>query len=256
MNKIKNKLKIVVLLILIYFLFFCTNRNSKEEVVNLLIINKNIQFAVDINPEVHSTTFLSEEERLLSTNEVIFELKNNTNKKMLFMLKNDNLIDIYNLRIKIFEDDTLIKGSNIFVHPADPQNAVDSRYNKKFDEITKKLDKKRNQLFKKGAKNNLSMFNAFINQSVVVEKNKNQIFKSQFKFPFICEMYLNDVLTPHIYHLQKNKRYSFSIEYKVDKNEVEKELTKNQLDSLKKEHIEIFSGTITSNRIPMINWKE
>ena len=251
-----SQLKYIIAVTLTIIIISCNGQNSTTDEIVLLINNESIQFAVDINPEVHSTCFLNEEERLLSTNEVVFELRNNTNKKLLFMLKDHNLIDIYNLRIKIFQNDTLINGSNIFVHPGNPQNKSDSIYSKKFDEITKKLDENRNQLIEQGGKNNLSMFNAFINQSIVIEKNKNHIFRSQFKFPYICEMYINDVLTPHIYHLQKNKRYSLSLEYKVDKLEVEKELTKKQRDSLKKENIEIFSGSIESNRIPLINLKE
>ena len=252
MKKFTLQLNFIFTLILTIILYSCKGQNHNMESIALKLKNNELHYLFPSDSSTFSVSFTNEKNRLLSTNEIVFEIINNTDQKILFMVNDKNLIDIYNINIKIFENDSLIKGRIIMADPVFDDPASDSIYRQKLIKITDKLLEKDRKLIALGAKANLDMFNAFVNQSVVVDKNESKTFKSLFKFPYTCEP-LIDEITPFGFRIKKNKRYSFSIEYQVDIKDVEKELTRKQLDSLKKENIVIFSGKLISNKIPLIN---
>ena len=247
-------MKFIFAIMAIITVYSCKGQNPNNESVELQLKNNELQFFINADSSALTLKFKNEKQRSLSTNQVIFEIKNNTQQKLLFMVNDKHLTDIYRIRINVFENDSLINGKNSLGHPTFIEDPVsDSIFKHKFHEIMERLNTKTQKLYDLGAKVNLSMFNAFVNQSIVIDKNESRTFKSEFKFPYTSELLMNDKISSFRFRIKKNKKYSFSIEYQVDIKDVEKELTRKQLDSLKKENIVIFSGKLISNKIPLIN---
>jgi hypothetical protein len=54
------------------------------------------------------------------------------------------------------------------------------------------------------------------------------------------------------YSLEKSKKYYAQLIIKIDSNEVKKFLLSQEIDSLRKNNIKIFHGTIYSNKVSLV----
>ncbi|REG97996.1 hypothetical protein [Flavobacterium aquicola] len=55
-----------------------------------------------------------------------------------------------------------------------------------------------------------------------------------------------------VFQIDKNKRYLGRVEYMIQKNYIEKYISKQKIDSLNKKGYKFFVGSLKSNRVPLV----
>jgi hypothetical protein len=92
----------------------------------------------------------------------------------------------------------------------------------------------------------------FPSQSFILHSNESILSLHTLKLPFVVEDNIEGLFDPKLFYFEKGKKYEFSVTYKLEKgleNSLPIEIQKN----LKENRIEIFSGEIESNRVPIKN---
>jgi hypothetical protein len=242
------------LLLFVTILFFVISCTKKDE-VQFILLNEKLGFHV--NPDslnIYKREYDNDNDRDLSINIVKFNITNKSNKKYLFLTKDNFLNQLLSLQIQIFENDSLIS-TNV--------KSTVSKYTETDEELTKLINygeysdlvylqnlKVVNQMGFKSSEFETRM--SFINQFVVISPNESIVFYSGLNLPYILENSLFNGTSSILVDFKKDKNYEFSLKYKL-KEDIEKILPKEILDNLKDNNIEIFKGEIETQRIPIIN---
>ncbi|MQP52147.1 MULTISPECIES: hypothetical protein [unclassified Flavobacterium] len=243
----------ILTLFFISFLFYSCDKKKEDEVV-LELQNTNLNYTFNLD-SIYSRRFFSEQQQDSSCNVVVFRIKNFTDKKLLFLSRDIDLNQIYGLKLNFYEGDSLIKTGNILTDPVLNDSIRDYYFHALEHKFN--LEKLKNKKLKKiGAKSNFDLMNSYVSQSVVLFPNEEREFVSLLSLPFIRELDTKIIEWPTVINFNKNKQYFFSIEYQIDEKLLIKELTKNQIEDLKRNNIEIFSGKLESNKIPVINYNK
>lgn len=232
-----------------FFFISCSNKNGA---ISFNLNNKNLKCIVR-KDSLYSYRFYNKKDKEFSTNVVSFTLKNETEKKYLFLVKNKYLHKIYNCRMNVYENSKLIK----FHAPiGDAFFETDKKQEKLFNYIDYTFKEEQNKLFdlvKLGAKQEgIFLFNSYLEESLIVNPNEKVTINSLLSLPFIVENTILNTMDPVYYEFKENYKYEFSLEYEMNANNLKKELTKEQLAELEYNNVEIFNGKIETERIPIL----
>lgn len=228
---------------------------NSDDVIQIKLLNDKLVYHV--NPDslnIYKREYDNDYDRDLSINIVKFNITNKSNKKYLFLTKDNFLNQLLSLQIQIFENDSLIS-TNV--------KSTVSKYTETDEELTKLINygeysdlvylqnlKVVNQMGFQSSEFESRM--SFINQFVVISPNESIVFYSGVYLPYILENSLFNGTLSILVDFKKDKKYEFSLKYKL-KEDIEEILPKEILDNLKENNIEIFKGEIETQRIPIIN---
>jgi hypothetical protein len=236
--------KNILIVLLFTLLASCQERKLELKLINKEIVSK--RFSKGTMETFYNHPMFSENEKYLFTNVVEFELSNNTDKKYLFLIKDLNLSDIYNLDI-IIEDEN----GNLFEKNAP---LIDPSYSCKLGSLIEQdfyVQNEKELLLKKMGYNIKDEVLNFYNQEVVVSPKENYIFKTSLSLPFVVEDKDENLRRPIYFKLNPEKKYTFRLKYKL-KDDIEKIIPKDILSNYKENNIEIFKGEIETQKIPII----
>jgi hypothetical protein len=237
---------------IILSIFFFISCSDKKEAISFSLNNNNLKCIVR-KDSLYSYRYYNKDDKEFSTNVVSFTLKNETEKKYLFLVKNKYLHKIYNCRMNVYENSKLIK----FHAPiGDAFFDNEKKQEKLFNYIEYTFKDEQNKLFdlvKLGAKQKSAfLFNSYLEESLMVNANEKVTINSLLSLPFIVENTILNTMDPVYYEFKENCKYEFSLEYEIDANNLKKELTKEQLNELEYNNVEIFNGKIETERIPIL----
>ena len=240
------------LLLFIITLLFLTSCAKKDE-VQFILLNDNLVYHVNQDSlNYFKSEFENQKDKDLSGNIIKFKIKNTTDKKYLFLVKDIFLKNLVNIHIQVFENDSLIYLHNPLVNPYFTEEESSKFFNyMEFSE--RKSKEKKNVVKNMGFKislyeNHLNYFN----QAVVINLNEELVFYSGVHLPYVVEDNILNSRNPSFFNFKKDKKHEFSLKYKL-KEDIEEILPKEILDNLKENNIEIFKGEIETQRIPIIN---
>lgn len=233
-------MKKIIAIVTLFFLFSCINKNEIElEINNNQLISFEYQRLKLLNGEIKSYN-----------NEIKILLKNGTEKKYLFLLKDYYLSNLTLLKVNVYRNKKILKES--FVNH-DPSGKEAMQYMKHEDSIYLNIEKLENEALQKGMKRDKEeIFYKFDNQKIIVNSGEKCDIKTNFSLPIINNELFSKYSLELYYSLTKGNTYEVEFVYEVKKGYVESFLSKNQLDSLKNNNVEIFSGVLKTNRIPIV----
>lgn len=263
MNKVKPYTGLFLLSLLIFF-----NCTSKKSEVKLELLNDEVHYV-----NLDSLTLNNvrgdylENEKKLAKNIITFKITNNTDKKYLFTINPNNLINFSFNSIGVKSKNELKDNSSGFIYFDLKDNKgkaifskVGSNYKPKMGQekalmllknknlIRKVEEKKFNEL---GNKVDYIIYNNFIDKSFVLSSGDSKTIKILLYLPIITET--NNELDNffEILYLDKLKKYSFKLLFFNDKSVVEGLLQDYQKKELKENGVEIFHGKLVSNEVPV-----
>ena len=237
---------------LILCLFFGCKSTNKVEQISLKIENEKVYFYSPKDSTIHGDVrkYPNDSAKLASINIIKYSLYNPSNERMLFLIRDIDLFNIHSLKMIINE------GKTIFPLNA-PLSTVGSEGLKECNicrtEVIQQEDREERQKLKLlGAKKNIYLYKNFLSQSVILDPGETRTFKSIVSFPYVVELDPSKNQLPVFFELDGKKSYDFSVEYKLNRKELENQLSEEELKQLKDNNIEIFTGSIVSNKIPLV----
>jgi hypothetical protein len=234
-----------------FFIILLAGCNKSKGEIEINLLSKKITYSCDFD-SINLRRFQNEKQRELSSNVVKLKFKNNTDKKLLFLIKGRELYKIQGLKINIYENNELILATDPSIHIAFnsdlERNAF--RYYSEYD--TYFFEKESSEYSKLGIDfNDLSI--SYLSQSVVLHPGEYCTISSILLFPYLKEDNLFNFREPVYFDLKEHKDYKFSITYKMDSKKLLSQLTVEQKKELKDNNIEIFNGEVETERIPVLN---
>lgn len=244
---------IFIILCLLSFIS-CSKKNALAD-VELTIVNDTLYFYDIKNSPFGDNDYKRydyERARDYSYNAVRYSLTNNTDKKLLFFIRDIDLIDIYGLETLIKHDkDTLISSSPLVNFSIEGDSCRMNYAWEKYIINEKKLRKL-------GAKRVTDLSRGYISyltQSVVLNPGETREFQSIISLPFMVEMDYRIGQNPFYYELNGRFDYTFSLKYEISKGELIHQLKSSQIEELENNNIEIFDGKLFSNEVKLVGRK-
>lgn len=231
-------------LIVFVIILLTSCRASKEEVV-LKIINKDIHYIALDDSLLKRITYKNDRQRDESFNVIRFKIINNTNKKLLFFVRDLEIANLDAFDVNITENGKTLKGINSLPHYTIYKDSCNMNL------LRKKEEDFSNKFAKLGIDNSLDFWAKYQSQTIVMNPDEVWEFSTLISLPLIVESDLLNILSPYYYNLKEGENYKFSLEYSID-NRVMMELTSEQLKELKSNNIEVFAGKINSNEIELL----
>jgi hypothetical protein len=235
-----------VILILITILFLsCSKKAEHTGQVSLSVLNDSIYYYAlgDSLYEEGNRSYTDSTQKAKSYNVIKYRLTNDTDKKLMFFMKDIELVNIYGLYINITHNGDTIPGENILGHPAMMDDCgiceLKAIHKKNMDEY---------DLFKTlGVEytENQEYYKKYLNQTVVIAPGESWDFSSILSLPIVID-------GKYIFRLPATADLRFTLNMYIDKNKILECITKNDSNNLKKNNIEIFDGKISSNIVKLI----
>lgn len=234
----------------------CNRTEKANNSVSISIRNKELTYYFNSDStEIYSENkvFPNSESRRLSTNSLSINIKNDTQKKYLFLVNDFELTGTNCFELNIYENGIKNSVTKSFVNRGDHGVVENTKFftclEFKSSRDVSKVNFLRSTKFKNTHK--YEVLN-FLNNRYVISPNENIEFLYSIKIPFLVEDNIEGLFDPKYFKFKPNKTYEFSVTYKIDK-EIEKDLPNEILKNLGANNIEIFYGSIESNRIPIRN---
>lgn len=227
--------------------------NNKKDVVTLHLNNDTIYYGAVRDSSFYqewNRSYKDEQHKKKSFNVISYTITNPTDKRLLFLIKDIDLINVYAL-------ETIVKKNGVEQILEMPLydfslSVIDSCSFCKSDLLFEQELAESAKLRLMGAKRNLFLFKSYLTQSVILEPNETREFKAFISLPFMRESDPSTLQTHLSYDLRPNNKYKYSLHYKLKKEEVLEELTPQQIDELKRNKIEIFDGELISNEVDLL----
>lgn len=238
---------------LLFFLplFVSCNKQSqeKEGEVTLTLLNDSVTYIIPREWENEINHWYENDAVKDSAYNVIrYKLTNNTNKKLLFLIRDIDLSDIYGIQLNIKEDGKLKNGNNSLIHPsfsdADSCTVCVMEYELKL------WHKKAYKMDKLGIKYSdaSQVYERYLKQQVIISPGESREFAVLLPLPFIAYGHSY----AYNYTFYPNLNYTFSLDYSIEMKDLKETLPKREKDDLKRNNIEIFDGKITSNEVKLV----
>jgi hypothetical protein len=167
-----------------------------------------------------------------------YEIENNTNHKYAFYVPSSELVSVY---IKDNDNLDVQYSSPIFINNRIPKNKIDSFVIelKKDSVLAIKLQKEGLKVDKFAAKN----YRIQKNNRIILLPNQTAKFTRKFTFSKFQLMESGGYVL-----FDKSKNYTIQTKIKFDSVIIKELLTKSDLDSLRKNKIEIFYGSLSTKK--------
>lgn len=223
----------------------CVRNNLKIDLLTQEILSK--KFPVDSTEIFYNNlNYNNKSEKYLYTNVIKLKLSNNTDKKYLFFLKGDRLIDLYNIEMLIEDKDgNIIKQNAPLIDPTFSCNLASLISNESF-----KKDESNLILEKIGYKIR-SRVQSLHGQETIINPNETVIFYSSLSLPFVIEDNNQNLRRPVYYKLNPDKKYTFRLKYEL-KEDWAKIIPRDILENYRTNNVEIFTAKIETEKIPII----
>lgn len=245
-------MKLTKFLFACFLVLSCTKKEAEKKNVEITLLNKKITYSVDLD-SIYKRQFISKEEEELGTNVIKLRFKNNTGKKLLFLIRDKSLFNIEGLRLNVYENGKYINVLEPLINIAFKNEKEREAYTHYGNYEIHFGSQDFHNDTKLGIPYNGSLARAYLTQAVVLHPDEYCIIKSIFPFPYIKEDNLFNSREPIYYDLKKDAKYTFSVTYKIDAKKLMSQLTAEQKKELKDNNIEIFDGEIETEKIPVVN---
>lgn len=244
-----NGKKIYLYLLLSALINFSCSNTKSAPVNELVITNETVYYSGDTLNSNRRDLYESKEQRENALNVVKYKLKNTSDKRMLFLIRDTELVKVYGLQIQIKENEKLVRSGHTMV--TFDNNAIDSCSFCKGHLIFEQEQETDRRLKKLGAKKNVRLFSSYLTQSVILEPNETREFSALISLPLFVELDPKTIQTPSGFDLKSDGIYTFALVYELDKKELFDELSQEQIKELDDNNIEVFDGKIISNEVKL-----
>jgi len=244
------------IIILFILLVSCKKETNLKNAIDIKISNKSLIYY--LNPDSLKSyneinKFPNLKSKYLSTNSLNVNVINNTQKKYLFLVNDFQLNGDNCYELNLYEDDVNIGVTICLINRSD-LGIVKNTQILTCLEYRSLNDIDKDKFLRKNNFNNIQKYEVFnfLNNRYVINPNENVKFYYSLKIPYLVEDNVEGLFDPKYFNFKKNKKYEFSVTYKMEKG-FEENLPKEIRENLKQNNIEIFYGSIESNRIPIRN---
>lgn len=245
-----NGKKIYLYLLLSALISFSCSNIKSAPVNELVITNDAVFYSGDTLISAEMRRFYkNKEQRENALNVVKYKLKNTSDKRMLFLIRDTELVKVYGLQIQIKENEKLVRSGHTMV--TFDNNAIDSCSFCKGHLIFEQEQEADRRFKKLGAKKNVRLFSSYLTQSVILEPNETREFSALISLPLFVELDPKTIQTPSGFDLKSDGIYTFSLIYELNKKELFDELSQEQIKELQDNNIEVFDGKIISNEVKL-----
>ncbi|GGB70217.1 hypothetical protein GCM10007424_07700 [Flavobacterium suaedae] len=208
---------------------------TKKEGVKLTVLNNELYYTKSSKPD--GTKQKS------TTNLIKYKISNHTNKKLLFFARDLNLSNIVGIKTFIKSGDKRISGHNKSIS----FHISDSCYFHTLNTMTDVLLDKNLKLKTLGY-SVTEYIEKYHSQTFIINPHESWTFEALLTLPVIVEgnMYL-DIL-PYEVDLDPSRVNKLLLEYEVPSLTI-KCLSKNELEELRKNGVEVYLGKLISNEV-------
>lgn len=246
---------ILFILIIVFSLTSCL-RN--KELVTLSVTN-SILYYFDGNQPITTGDFPIQyntiADLIKARNTIEFELTNNTDKDILF------LMNPYELNISSnFLKNRQHSSSGLFFTINDTENYSikihSGSYNLENWDYIELLEYKQKDYYLKKEIQIDSVFREreILSNSFILKSNETKTFTIQLDLPIIKQPFIENYLD-FLVVMMVDEEYFFQIYYNMSQDEIVKVLRKEELEYFKNNNIEIFSGQLLSNKVKVVPLK-
>lgn len=253
----KNIIRLTIVFIALYS---CNSTAQRKNALELEIISKSVYYVpIDTINLMHNKVAYTNEERSKACNELIYIVRNNTDKKYFFALKTNELgyygstLDFNSRSNKdMFLEsvtcliDNKTTGKNIRFVQHDNLNSLDDSlriYSSKKASHSLKL---RNYRYKDYYEE------FFANNTFVLHPGEYKIIKTTICLPLITDKDSDPDFFSTALLLSPSLSYKFSLAISIDKESIRKELPDYLIKEINDNGYEIFGGKLISNSIPIV----
>lgn len=242
-------MRILVCLLFILPLFISCNKQSSEKKgdVTLTLLNDSVTYIVPREWENEINHWYENDIIKDSAYNVIrYKLTNNTNKKLLFLLRDIDLIDVESIQLTIKEEGKFKDGSNSLLHPAGTDDC--QIYVLEYEQELKNEKAYKMNKLGIGYGDYAGVYEKYLKQQVVISPGESREFTALLPLPFI----ISEQTNAYYYTFYPNLNYTFSLDYSVNMQDLLEALPDRDEEDLKRNNIEIFDGKLTSNEIKLV----
>lgn len=248
--------KFLLISLLPFLLASCNEVKKKNKEIQIFIENKDLLYSLNsdsLKIYNENKVFPNTNSKTLSTNLLQLSVKNNTKKKYLFLINDFELEGDNCFELNLYENSIKKGVTTSYINRADMGIIENTKI---FACMEYKMDKflSRDKLLRKAKFKNtqdLKVLN-FFNQRFIIHPDEKIRFLYSLKIPFLEENNVQGLFDPKYFDFKPDKTYEFSVTYNIYKG-MEKNLPKEIRDNLQENNIEIFYGSIESNRVPIKN---
>lgn len=214
---------IFILFIFLGLIVSCKNRDTQlDGQVELTLLNDSLVFS--------------------GTNILRYEITNNSNEKLLFFVRDKEMMGFLELGLNIEQEGTSIKGSNgirDFAEGSIEDKCEGYNYLQMRERYSAIVNNSLNA-------KELDFYMNYEDKHIVISPGESWEFRTIVKLPII-----ERGASVYSYDLKKDSIYSLALTYSVKRNDFG-ELPNFEKENLKRNNIRLFEGELTSNKVKLV----
>ncbi|MDP2160511.1 MAG: hypothetical protein Q8K02_08525 [Flavobacterium sp.] len=245
---LKNQFVIIFMINLMFV--NCEKINSEDDLIEFELLNKELS-SLNNDSLFYGRRYNNENEILLASNILKYRLTNKTNKRLLFIINSE---DLFRQRLIDFNIHDSLNNLKSLSHPLVNFNELSIPYlNFERDQDSIKTS----HYLRLGIKEkHIKDYISYVNHSFILNLGESKSFQSLITLPILREQNSLTHTNPLYFKNLENGDRLF-LTYEMNFNDYKDVLQDWQIEELRKNNVEFFEGTLTSNSVPikLINLK-